>query len=456
MSFLRNLVSDLVEKRLWPVAILLVGALVAVPFALGGTSAADPAETATATPSTTTTTATTIRVSEDTNLSSLAPTGAKHNPFTQPEVEKAATPEDSAATTPSASEATPTSGDTGSTGGGATTPSTTTTTPSGSTGTTKPETDSSDDEQDEGSTKAIRVDLRFGEPGNTKQRSYTDIARLSALPSAEKPIVIFLGVKKDKKTATFLIPSDATATGDGACKPSATNCQTIEMQEGDSTFLDIDLGTGVRQFRLDVQRVGEIDKATTEKASTARARASVAGRAYLRSALESGEVALSGLDFSERTGTLTSTPRATTAGPVGRGAYRVDVKVGRTERRNVSRLQVLPQRSRAKILFLGVREGGRSVSFLNLQHKRVTGASCKPSPTDCERITLRRGRVAQVGGVRVKVTRLKLRNLASETVAQAARTREDETGRAIVGARDLDLTDLALNPLTGALVPAPL
>jgi hypothetical protein len=58
--------------------------------------------------------------------------------------------------------------------------------------------------------------------------------------------------------------------------------------------------------------------------------------------------------------------------------------------------------------------------------------------------------------VRVKVTRLRLRNLASETRAEAARVREDEAGRAIVGARDLDLTDLALNPLTGTLVPAPL
>jgi hypothetical protein len=450
MSFLRNLVSDLVDKRLWPVAILLVGALVAVPFLLGGGgSEADTAATATATQATATT-PTTIRVSEDLDLATIAPTGARHNPFKQPTAEVADTPDDTAATTPSTSDATPTSGDTGS-AGGSTTPSTTAPSPTTTTPpdpTTTPKTDEN--------TKAIRVDLSFGEPGSSKQRDRKDIARLSALPSADKPIVIYLGVKNDKKTATFLISSDATATGDGTCKPSATNCQTIEMQEGDSTFLDIDLGTGVRQFRLDVDRVGEIDKETTEKATTARARASVAGRAYLRSALESGEVALSGLDFSEKTGTLTSTPRATTAGPVGRGAYRVDVKVGRTERRNVSRLQVLPQRSRAKVLFLGVREGGRSVSFLNLQHKRVTGASCKPSPTDCERITLRRGRVAQVGGVRVKVTRLKLRNLASETVAQAARTREDETGRAIVGARDLDLTDLALNPLTGALVPAPL
>jgi len=214
MSFLRNLVSDLVDKRLWPIAILLVGALVAVPFLLGG-SGSEADTVATAPPAqATTTTPTIIRVSEDSNLATIAPTGARHNPFRQPKTEEAATTDDSAATTPSTSEATPTSSDTGSTGGSTTpsttSPSPTTTTPSDST--TTPKTDEN--------TKAIRVDLSFGEPGSSKQKDRKDIARLSALPSADKPIVIFLGVKNDKKTATFLISSDATATGDGTCKPS--------------------------------------------------------------------------------------------------------------------------------------------------------------------------------------------------------------------------------------------
>ena len=41
--FLKNIVHDLIEKRLWPVALLLVVALVAVPVLLGGGSAAAPA-----------------------------------------------------------------------------------------------------------------------------------------------------------------------------------------------------------------------------------------------------------------------------------------------------------------------------------------------------------------------------------------------------------------------------
>src|ERR1700712_4427607 len=38
MSFFKNVIRDLVEKRLWPVAIALVAALVAVPIVLGGQS----------------------------------------------------------------------------------------------------------------------------------------------------------------------------------------------------------------------------------------------------------------------------------------------------------------------------------------------------------------------------------------------------------------------------------
>ena len=39
MPFLKNIGHDLIEKRLWPVAVLLVLALVAVPVLLGGGSA---------------------------------------------------------------------------------------------------------------------------------------------------------------------------------------------------------------------------------------------------------------------------------------------------------------------------------------------------------------------------------------------------------------------------------
>jgi hypothetical protein len=439
MSILRNVWADLVGKRLWPVALLLVGALVAVPVLLGGSG--DSGENVAAAPATggTAAQATQIRVSEETEASTITPVGSKHNPFK---------PQKTAEKDEATSPATPEEPLPATTGGG-TAPTEPTTTPTDPTTTPEP-----DDKEE--STTSIRVDLRFGEPGESKQKRYADIARLSALPSADNPIVIYLGVKDDEKTATFLIPADATATGDGVCKPAITNCQTIEMEAGDSTFLDIDLGSGVRQFRLDVTRVGEEDEGTAKKASAARARVSSAGRDFLRSSIESGEVELEGMDYDEDAGTLTSTPRATTAGPVGRGAYRVDVQVGGIARTDVRRLQLLPLRTSPKLLFLGVRDGGRSASFLNLEDAPVVGGQCKPSREDCRRLTLRAGRTAYIGGVPVSVTALTLRRLASAEAAQDARAREDQVGRELVTDEELDLSDLALNPSTGTLTAAPL
>src|SRR5689334_19460256 len=47
MPFLRSLLKDLVEKRLWPVAVLLVAALAAVPMLVGRSGPPAPAPTAT-------------------------------------------------------------------------------------------------------------------------------------------------------------------------------------------------------------------------------------------------------------------------------------------------------------------------------------------------------------------------------------------------------------------------
>jgi hypothetical protein len=439
MKFVRNLLSDLVEKRLWPVALVLAGALVAVPFLLGGGDAGESDAPVVPATQGVTPKAAAIRVSEETDVATIAPTGDKHNPFTQPKVKKAAVEPEQTVT-----EDTPAPAG-GSTGGA--TPDTTPTAPSTTTPPVTP------DPQD---TKALVVDLRFGEPGKTKQKAYDDIARLSALPSADRPIVIFLGIKKDKKTASFLISADATATGDGTCKPERTNCQTIEMTAGESTFLDIDLGAGVRQFQLDVKSISEFDAKDAKKASAARARMSVAGQDYLRSSIESGEVSLDGLDYSEKTGTLTSTPRASSAGLIGRGAYRADVTVGAITRTDVRRLQLLPDRSVPKLLFLGVRDGGKSATFLNIEALPVTGANCKPSIESCERFTLRAGRTALVGGTPVTIESLTVRRLANAAAADAARTRVDEVGAELVFKDELDLGDLALDPKTGTLTAAPL
>jgi len=451
MSFLRNLLADLVEKRLWPVAVVLAGALVAVPLLLGGGGGATAEDVAAApAPKGPAVVATEVRVSEDLEPSAIAPVGTARNPFQQPrpKVAPAPDPEPSAPSEPAAPADVdpPASGG----GGGAAAPGPPSPSPA-------PATPKAPEKEEH--TSVLRVDLRFGEPGVTRQKAYDDIARLSALPSADDPLIIFLGVKKDRRTATFLVSSDATATGDGRCRPSATNCATIEMRQGDSTFLEIDLGDGkgVRQFRLDVEAIAETEAKDAKKAESSRARMSKAGQEYLRAAIESGEIALQGMDYDEEQGTLTATPRASTAGPVSRGAPRADVRVGAVARAGVRRLAPLPRRSAAEVLFLGVREGGKAAEFLNLTGRPVAGATrCRPSRAQCRRFSVRTGTTATVGATPVTVTALGVRRLPTTAAAEQARTAEDEAGRALVTARGLDLGDLALDPATGTLRRSPL
>ena len=73
--------------------------------------------------------------------------------------------------------------------------------------------------------------VRFG-ASERATASARDVKRLQALPSAGDPVLIYLGVLDDKKTAVFLLDSGVIAQGDGDCKPSRTTCETIHIQRG--------------------------------------------------------------------------------------------------------------------------------------------------------------------------------------------------------------------------------
>ena len=63
--------------------------------------------------------------------------------------------------------------------------------------------------------------VRFGDPPRTTCRPAT-LKRLKALPGAEDPALIYLGLLKDRKTAVFLVDGAAEVQGDGKCLPSAS------------------------------------------------------------------------------------------------------------------------------------------------------------------------------------------------------------------------------------------
>ena len=97
---------------------------------------------------------------------------------------------------------------------------------------------------------------------------------------------MFMGVLSDGKTAAFLLAPGVQAAGQGWCRPSRANCQTLEMRAGDDEALEARSGTGgVVQYNLKVLRVERKVLKSAEKAEARHTRSSKAGRELLRAAI---------------------------------------------------------------------------------------------------------------------------------------------------------------------------
>jgi len=307
MSALTNVWRQLVQRRLWPVAILLIAALAAVPLAL----AEKPDQAAPAPPA----------AAPDSGESALAVRpivaqataadrskrrkvlGARKNPFGLPKKKEsgsAAAANSNGSTTAKApsSEAPGDSGDAPSSSGGGSSPSLGGSAPA-------PTTPAAPVDPVAPAPKKYtlhELTVRFGDSasGELERKS---LERLQPLPSADEPMLIYLGVLKDGKTAVFLVDHGVQAIGDGDCSPAPGTCETIRLRAGDTEFLDVKDATGTvtAQYQLDLIK---IHKSTTASASRARA-SSKAGRRLVKA-------------------------HASGAGPTG---YRWDAAAGALERR---------------------------------------------------------------------------------------------------------------------------
>lgn len=269
MTTLRNIWADLVEKRLWPVAVVLAAGLLAVPLVLAK-SGDDPAKLPAS--------GAVIAASsgpDDTEIVTLdvAPKVHRHDgrgrdPFVQPK-----------SSAPKKAQALDSSTDTGSGAGGAG--------GGGGAASTDPAPAPTDKKQSSSKPKSTgpsyTVDLRFGQADSMK--TLKDVTRLTPLPSASSPFFVYLGAKGGGKTLVFLVSSDAKATGDGTCKPSKSNCETIELQAGDTEFFDLTTADGVQQFQMDIVKIEKSGSGSGSSGKVAR-RASKADRTLLRKVLD--------------------------------------------------------------------------------------------------------------------------------------------------------------------------
>lgn len=451
MSLLRNIVSDLIDKRLWPVAVLLLVALFAVPFVVAGSGDEEPVSTAQIpTAIGEGDVATAVTPAETTG--SRRTTLPENDPFREAQQKKSDAPTGGAST-----GGTPTGGAGGDTGTGSTGGA-----PSGGTGSSDTGLDDvgvvpvgGDDGGGSGSgggsttstdKDAWRVDLRFGKDGQLSAK--TNVARLSPLPSQTDPFFIFLGVQADGKTALFLVSSDATATGDGSCKPTPANCDRVELEEGQTEFFDVVTPEGTTvQYQLDLVNVERETKASAAAADAARARESKAGRTALRKAVKTGQVEVADLAYSTELG-LVVPSGAAAASVKGSlfGGYRVDLRFGApgelVKRYNLARLTPLPSVDDPSFVYLGVLDDGATALFLNPSRAVAAGdAVCEPTPEQCDRVKLTEGQRATFAAptldgattdYELQIDGIAPVEAASEQEAAASRTRESPAGRVIL------------------------
>ncbi len=250
---MKNVISDiwqdLREKRLWPIALLLLVALVAVPVVLaksGGDAATTPPPEV-ATPKATPKESDELARLATVELEESAPgegstldTFDPSNPFRPPEkvVKKAKQEEAGAATAGPTDDVSVQVDDTVDTGGGSggSTPG-----DGGSTG---------DDKPQETVTTQYRYVIDATFTANGKTRKVKGMERLDILPNQGNPLLLFLGAESGGGNAVFLIDSTLKAAGEGTCKPSAGKCAFLHIgagseheftnEEGDSYTLRVD------------------------------------------------------------------------------------------------------------------------------------------------------------------------------------------------------------------------
>ncbi len=305
-DFLSSLKEDLFGKRLLPFLIVLGILLVAaVAYAVlgGGSSSAPgrggpvsasvPAGASAAVGDVAVTQAPANPnqpISETTEGTSKQHHGVAHNPFTPlPEAKKASSPSTTSTTSGSSTTSSSTGSGTSPSSAGGTTP------------TTPKETTPAKPKvyvhyHVTAQLGVVPVVAEGAPPQPAQLKTYKDMALDEPLPGKDNPQLVFLGVVlRTGKEALFGLTGAAILHGAGACQPSATQCQAIDLQVGQSETLEVveaDGSTVTYELKL-----SSIDKSLST-ASTARVRNALRAQARAARELERRAPQLSELRYS--------------------------------------------------------------------------------------------------------------------------------------------------------------
>jgi hypothetical protein len=295
MNFLQPLISDLREKRLWPVVVVLLGALIAVPVLLA--KPAPKPESATAATGAGATVTSPISGLPVVELSS-APQfshlpGPGRDPFTQQTSTTSTTSTSATSTSVSSSSGgtTSTTGSHGSSsssgsnaGGGGTTGNTgssTTTTTTQTTTTTTPVVPAGLTP-----TESYSVTIAITRPSGGLD-TIAPLERLTPLPSDKQPLLIELGVLKGGSEVLFVVQPGTILSGPAKCLPGRIDCQIISLAPNQIESLYVKGSSGPSHVS---------DFAVTGVTTTSHKSAADAGRAR-RQVSKTGQKLLGSLHY---------------------------------------------------------------------------------------------------------------------------------------------------------------
>jgi hypothetical protein len=107
-----------------------------------------------------------------------------------------------------------------------------------------------------------------------RRRTVKGLRKLDMLPNQATPMLIFMGVSQNGGNATFMVDATLQATGEGSCRPSRADCALVAIGPGAEEVFTDESGAS---YRL---RVDEIRKVPLKAGSSrdAPANASVQSR----------------------------------------------------------------------------------------------------------------------------------------------------------------------------------
>lgn len=244
MNAIKDTWRQLVRRRLWPVAVLLIAALVAVPMVLAKAPEPPPADPPSAVEKEDVGSSFVTLAQAGETAERRRVLGAEKDPFEPRKLPKAKKSkkkqqdEDKPAEQPKPKADKP--ADKGSGGGGAAPAPPKAPEPTATPVPTAP---------------AGSVRIRFGTTEGDPTPAI--IERLSVLPDEENPVVVYRGTEKNGKVAVFELTGVVQSQGDAECLPSPEDCQTIKLRAGETQFITVsETGeTTDAQYQLDVVKI---------------------------------------------------------------------------------------------------------------------------------------------------------------------------------------------------------